>query len=163
MPARIPRKSVLTIAVAMAAFAASGCASAPQQLDDNLVVPGERVGRVEIGMPLARLIEVMGVPRASVPIHGTQATSYSFDGLTVGADDKVYWIIVDDPRYRTVSGVSPGTEHIYARAALGTPACVISASDKTTYDYKDVYVDVDNRTGKVQRLGVQNKTTVCRE
>lgn len=145
----------------MALLAAGACASAPVNFDDNLVVPGARVGEVQIGMPLAQLLTFMGTPRKSEPIPGTAATSYSFDGLTVGAHDTVYWIIADSPKYHTQNGVAPGSEQIFARAAFGKPDCVATRGDMTVYDYKDVYFEVDNRTGKVTQLGVQKKTTVC--
>ena len=47
---------------AIAAIAASACATAPLTLDDDLVVPGERIGEVEIGMPLASLMALKGTP-----------------------------------------------------------------------------------------------------
>ena len=75
------------------------CASSPLTLNDNQIVPGERVGDVEIGMPLDQLLALKGVPRQTIPMRGTAATTYVFDGLTVGAHDEVYWIIVQDGRF----------------------------------------------------------------
>ncbi len=155
--------SAISCAAAMVtALAVAACASARPLLDDALVVPGQRVGQIEIGMPLAELLSVMGQPRSTSPIVGTAATSYTFDGVTVGAHDEVYWIIAEDSRFRTVSGVSPGSEQIYARAAMGKPECVVTRGATTIYDYRNAYFEVDNSSGRVTRVGVQQKTDFCR-
>ncbi len=141
---------------------AAACVTGPLTLDDDLVVPGERVGEVQIGMPLATLLALKGTPLRTVPISGTEATSYTFEGLTVGAHDEVYWIIADDARFHTATGVRPGVEQIYARASLGKPECVVTRDNTTIYDYGNLYFNVDNGTGKVAQVGVQRKTQTCR-
>lgn len=138
------------------------CATGPLTYDDDLVVPGERIGEVQIGMPLSSLLALKGTPLRTVPISGTEATSYTFQGLTVGAHDTVYWIIADDARFHTAGGVRPGVEQIFARAALGKPECVVTRDDLTIYDYGNLYFNVDNGTGKVAQVGVQKKTQTCR-
>jgi hypothetical protein len=153
---KFPKMTIL----APAALAAA-CSTAPLTLNDNLVVPGERVGEVEIGMPLSTLMALKGTPYKTVPISGTEATSYSFEGLTVGAHDTVYWIIATDPRFHTENGVAPGVEQIFARASFGKPKCVVTRGDITVYDYGKLYFDVDNGTGKVRQVGVQRKTQTC--
>lgn len=137
------------------------CASQPLTLNDNQIVPGQRVGDVEIGMPLDQLLALKGVPRQTIPIRGTAATTYVFDGLTVGAHDEVYWIIVQDPRFRTVEGIAKGSEQITTRAVFGVPNCVVSKSSSTVYDYGNIYFDVDNQSGRVDQLGVMAKTQNC--
>lgn len=153
---RLPNLTLLAPAILAAA-----CATAPLTIDDDLVVPGERIGEVEIGMPLSNLIALKGTPYKTVPISGTEATSYSFEGLTVGAHDTVYWIIATDPRFRTAGGVAPGVEQIFARATLGKPKCVVTRDDVTVYDYGKLYFDVDNGSGKVRQIGVQKRTQTC--
>lgn len=139
----------------------TACASSPLTLNDNQIIPGERVGDVEIGMPLDQLLALKGVPRRTIPIAGTAATTYVFDGLTVAAHDEVYWIIVQDSRFRTPEGISKGTEQITARAAFGVPDCVVTKAQTTVYDYGDIYFDVDNNSGRVNMLGVMDKTKNC--
>ncbi|MEL6724432.1 MAG: hypothetical protein AAFP24_05410 [Pseudomonadota bacterium] len=140
---------------------AAACASAPLTLNDNQIVPGERVGDVEIGMPLDQLLALKGVPERTIPIRGTSATTYVFDGFTVGAHDEVYWIIVQDNRFRTAGGISTGSEQISARAAFGVPECVVSKTDATVYDYGDIYFHVENATGLVERVGIMAETQNC--
>ena len=144
------------------ALAASACATGPLTLDDDLVVPGQRIGEVQIGMPLATLLAVKGNPISTQPITGTEATTYTFaDGLTVGAHDEVYWIIAEDARYHTSAGVRPGVEQIFARASFGKPRCVESRTDSTVYDYGNIYFDVDNTLGKVTHVGVVGQDRPC--
>lgn len=154
-------KAAFFSAVLAPALFSAACATAPLTHDDDLVVPGERIGEVEIGMPLASLLALKGTPLRTVPISGTEATSYTFEGLTVGAHDTVYWIIADDARFHTSGGVRPGAEQIFARASLGKPECVVTRDNLTIYDYGNLYFNVDNGTGKVAQVGVQRKTRTC--
>ena len=146
----------------LAPIVLAACASAPLTLNDNLVVPGERIGEVQIGMPLSTLLALKGTPLSTTPIKDTNATTYVFEGLTVAADDEVYWIVANDPRFHTAGGVAPGVEQIFARASLGQPACVVTQGDTTVYDYRRVYFNVDNVNGKVRQVGVLKKTQNCR-
>lgn len=150
------------LALILSAAALSACASKPLTLNDNQIVPGKRVGDVEIGMPLDQLLALKGVPRKTIPMRGTAATTYVFDGLTVGAHDKVYWIIVQDARFRTREGIAKGAEQITTRAVFGVPDCVVSKNDSTVYDYGNIYFDVENATGRVEQLGVMAKTQNCK-
>jgi hypothetical protein len=138
------------------------CASAPPNLNDNLIVPGERVGNVELGMSLSSLLAMQGAPTRTIPIPDTRATTYYFDGLMVAADEKVYWIIARDPRFHTIDGVAQGSEQIYTRAIYGKPKCVVTRDTVTLYDYDNIYFEVDNDTGKVKQIGVQKQTTTCK-
>ena len=154
-------KSVHT-SIIVSAFAILGaCASAPPNLDDNLIVPGERIGNVEIGMSLSDLLALKGKPINTIPIPHTEATTYTFNGLTVAAHDEVYWIVARDPRYFTAKGVSMGGEQIYARGAYGEPDCVVTRGPVTVYDYGNIYFEVSNATGLVGEIGVQRETQTC--
>ncbi len=137
------------------------CASAPPDLNDSLVVPGERVGPVVLGMPLSQLIAVAGTPRRTTLLEGSAAATYEFDGFSVAAHDTVYWIIVDSPVYRTAQGAAVGAEQIEARSAFGRPECVVTRGDRTIYDYRNLYVEVANATGRVTKMGVQKRTGTC--
>jgi hypothetical protein len=143
------------LALLIAALALSACASTPPNLDDDQVVRGKRIGAIELGMPLATLLAIKGAPMRTAPISNTDATTYTFaNGLTVGADDKVYWIITEDARFTTPEGVRPGAEQIAVRAALGKPRCVETRDETTVYDYGDIYFEIGNIDGRVKRLGV---------
>ena len=154
-------KEVRRICAALIFLTLGACASTPPDLNDNLIVPGERVGDVELGMSLSDLFALKGKPYKTTPIANTEATSYTFDGLTIAAHDEVYWIIARDPRFFTERGVSMGAEQIYARGAYGKPKCVVTHGTVTVYDYGDLYFEVDNSTGKVGQIGIQRKTQTC--
>lgn len=139
----------------------TACASAPLTLNDNQIVPGARVGDVEIGMPLDQLLALKGVPERTIPIQGTSATTYVFDGMTVAAHDEVYWIVVQHPRFRTAEGVAKGAEQISARGTFGVPNCVVSKRERTVYDYGNIYFDVENASGLVDTIGVMATTQNC--
>lgn len=139
----------------------AACATAPLTLNDNTIVAGERIGDVEIGMSLNNLLALKGTPLKTIPINGSAATRYRFDGLTVAAEDDVYWIIATDPRFRTPSGIAPGVEQINARGAAGQPLCVINNDAQTTYDYGDFYFTIDNGTALVTEVGVRKDRDVC--
>jgi len=157
IPARLKLALLASVSLALAA-----CATGPLTLDDDLVVPGSRIGEVQIGMPLATLLAVKGSPITTEPIAGTEATAYTFpDGLTVGAHDEVYWIIAEDARFHTSAGVRPGVEQIFARSSLGKPRCVETRGEVTVYDYGNIYFDVDNGMGKVKRVGVVGQNRPC--
>ena len=153
-----PVKAV-SLAAGLSVIAA--CASTPLTLNDDRIVPGERVGDVEIGMPLDQLLALKGVPRQTIPIRGSAATTYVFDGLTVGAHDQVYWIIVQDGRFKTSEGIAKGAQQITTRATFGVPDCVVSKLDTTVYDYGNIYFDVDNNSGRVNLIGVMDETQNC--
>ena len=104
---------------ALALLLAAACASAPVDLHDNLVVPGKRIGVIELGMPLSLLLAAQGQPVRTAPIPNTTATTYTFqDGLTVGAEETVYWIITEE---RAVPDRQRG------RAGGGADRCAIGA------------------------------------
>lgn len=133
----------------------SACATAPPNLNDGMIVAGKRIGAIELGMPLASLLAIKGAPLRTAPIPNTTATTYTFpDGLTVGAEEAVYWIITEDPAFRTDSGVAPGVEQIFARAQMGKPRCVETRAETTMYDYGNVYFEAGNVDGHVKRIGV---------
>lgn len=146
--------------LALAALAA--CATAPPNLNDGMIVAGKRIGAIELGMPLASLLAIKGPPTRTAPIPNTTATTYTFaDGLTVGAEETVYWIITEDPGFRTDAGVAPGVEQIFARAAMGKPRCVETRSETTMYDYGNVYFEAGNIDGHVKRVGVIAHERYC--
>jgi len=150
------------ILAAAALLMASACASTPPELNDGQIVHGKRIGVVELGMPLSSLLSVQGPPLRTAPIPNTAATTYTFgDGLTVGAEETVYWIITENERFRTDTGVGPGIEQIAARAALGKPKCVETRPEVTVYDYGDLYFESGNIDGRVKRVGVVARERPC--
>ena len=153
---------ILHFGYPLAALVLAACAITPANLNHELVVRGKRIGEIEIGMPLAMLLAAEGVPSGTARIPGTDATTYTFpNGLMVGADDKVFWIVTEDERFHTDGGIRPGSEQIFARATLGKPRCVENRADTTTYDYGDIYFEACNVDGRVKRIGVMAHNRPC--
>lgn len=159
------RENMIKLRLILAAAAlvmASACATTPPDLNDGQIVHGKRIGVVELGMPLSSLLSVQGPPLRTAPIPNTAATTYTFaNGLTVGAEETVYWIITENERFRTDTGVGPGIEQIAARAALGKPKCVETRPEVTVYDYGDLYFESGNVDGRVKRVGVVARERPC--
>jgi hypothetical protein len=111
-----------TIVAALLALAATGCSS----IDDNRIVPGERIGPVVIGMSAKDLLDTLGTPSASTKLPGR--TLNEFDGLAVvvgDADLRVISVGTSDFWYATDAGVRAGSSEFEVRAQLpGTPQLV---------------------------------------
>jgi hypothetical protein len=107
----------------VAVLALAGCSSTP----GYLVVPGERIGAVFIGMPAKDVIEALGAPRESTRLPNRTVNEFA-DGLTVvvrEADQRVISIGTTDAWYRTAAGVGAGATEFEVRAQLaGTPQVV---------------------------------------
>jgi len=130
---QIIRISALFAPLAAVLFGLAGCASAPGQGDvptpppspmfDELIIPGQRIGPVAIGMAGADLLKALGPPRQS--FHSAKATHNHFgNGLWVtvrDTDNKVVGIGTSDPRYRTKDGLRVGATEFEIRAHLGVP------------------------------------------
>lgn len=152
------------VAALVLSLVAASCASSGRRVlaqDDNLIVPDRRIGEIYLNMPVADLLRVMGAPLRTQPIAGSTATTYSFDGIHVTADSRVYWIVATSDKFRTAEGVGPGSEQIEVRARHGKPDCAGTRGNDTTYDYDGQYFTVDNTTGRVTMVGVADDFNNC--
>jgi hypothetical protein len=128
----------LTIAVARAVMAAP----AP---NDNLIVPGERVGSIALGMTEAQLTAAMGGP--GEVLHQGLVTTFSWGQVTAEIADHapgVETITVNDPRYDTPGHVRVGLAAPAVTAVLGQPDKKTSTQGLDTFDYDGLTVLVRN-------------------
>ena len=128
----------LTIALAGPVMAAP----AP---NDNLIVPGERVGPIALGMTEAQLAAAMGGP--GEVLHQGPVTTYSWGQVTAEIADNspgVETITVNDPRYDTPGHVRVGLAAPAAAAVLGQPNKKTSTQGLDTFDYDGLTVLVRN-------------------
>jgi hypothetical protein len=112
---------------------------------DNLIVPGERVGPIMLGMTEAQLAAAMGGPGA-VQHQGT-ITVYSWGQVTAEIADNspgVETITVNDPRFDTPGHVHVGLAALAAIAALGQPDKKTSTQGVDAFDYDGLTVLVRN-------------------
>jgi hypothetical protein len=125
-------------------FAVSGPLMAAQATSDNLIVPGERVGPIALGMSQAQLTAAMGIAEV---LHQGSATTYSWGQVTAEIGDNspgVETITVNDPRYDTPGHVHVGLAAVAAMAVLGQPTKKTSTQGLDTFDYDGLAVLVRN-------------------
>jgi hypothetical protein len=153
------------------AFVLSGCAStssvpdaspSPDRVaillaaDDNLIVPGERVGPVFLGMTEQQLYHKLGEPTRTRTAPGT--VNYSYPTLQVDVDavtHKVWEIDPSGSRYSTAEGVAEGSSSLAVRTQLVGPYSNRSVPGYTIHDYANgLTVWVVDSTGKVSGLSV---------
>jgi len=96
-----------------------------QTQNDNLIVPGVRIGPVDLGMSERAVFKKFGDPaRASFDNNDT-IVSLFYPTFIVTVDkkiDKVTQVTTSDPRYATANGVKVGISNLVATKKLGIPA-----------------------------------------
>lgn len=117
-------------------FAVAGCSSGPGSVDDavakpaddNLIVPGRRIGLVYVGMPLPEALRILGTPirtNFSHPDGDPTFGAYSFaSGITLvvrGSAQRVISLTSDSRTFKTREGLSVGSSEADIRLALGIP------------------------------------------
>lgn len=158
------RWKVLTAALlglALAATSGPAAAARSKGQDDNLILPGKRVGEIYLRMPVADLLALMGAPESTRTFPDSDAAVYQFRGLQVTADDRVYWIVASGNGYQTEEGIGPGSEQIEVRSRLGKPKCAVTRGPDTIYDYGGLYLVMDSASGLVSHVGVRRGTSYC--
>lgn len=108
---------------------------------DNLIVPGERVGPIALGMTEAQLNAAMGGP--GVVQHQGTVTVYAWGQVTAEIADNspgVETITVNDPRFDTPGHVHVGLAATAAAAVLGQPDKKTSTQGLDTSDYDGLTV-----------------------
>jgi hypothetical protein len=129
-------------------------------VNDNIIVFGERVGPVFLGMTEEQLYKRMGNPDRVT--HGywsdiqQDAPVYYWEGIVTSMMySKVHSISVYPGRYHTAEGISVGTSELELKAKLGKPAWDVleyrdSQSRKLCYNPSGTIVILDN--GVVKRF-----------
>lgn len=145
--------------VALFAVAISACAGpasepiAPsgQVADDNLIVPGQRIGPVYLGMSPEVLLAALGPPDWSRgPSANRIQYGYESRGLYIYVNvrnSRVDGVVTSDSRYRTTKGIQVGDSELELVVGHGSPKwrwhnahpgddgyVVYCYSDGTSYD-----------------------------
>ena len=111
---------------------------------DNLIVPGDRVGPVFLGMTDTDLYKKMGEPNRSITFQeGATAgdTAYFYGSLSVFVytDHRVRYVEIGSG-YHTREGAAVGTSKLALRAELGDPAWSVLFRPGIG-QWKDCYTD----------------------
>ena len=114
---------------------------------DHLITAGQGIGRVKVGMPVAKAIAILGKPKATFPFSpGNPLTLYAWhdlndagDGTTKGIRGGLDLIVNQKgtveyvqawyaPEYATTNDLHTGVSDQAVRAAMGEPTKVESFS-----------------------------------
>jgi hypothetical protein len=111
------------LAAILMSVALAVCANAAAPVRDTLIVPGERVGPVALGMSPAELAQAVGSP--GDPQRQGSATIYSWGQIVAEIGDAssgVALITVNDSRYETATHIRVGLAGLAVTGVLGPPA-----------------------------------------
>lgn len=115
-----------SVALATGCAGSGGGTTADLGVDDDLIVPCQRVGLAALGMSGDALLQALGRPaKAEYADRERTWARYWYTGLSVsvkGSPARVYIIGVEGPRYRTREGVSVGQSEYDVRMKLGAPS-----------------------------------------
>ena len=137
------------LAACLALLVAAGCSSTRDPntpVFDNLIVPGQRIGPVSLGMPAKGLVQAAGSPKETRRLPNRTVSEFA-DGLvavTRDSDLRVISIGTRDPWYATADGIRAGSSELEVRTHLGaTPQVVEDRRNPRirTYCYPGLEVD----------------------
>jgi hypothetical protein len=122
---------------------------------DNLIVPGERIGRVFLGMSTAELYRAMGDPINSTAFNsGTFGYEWHDLNVMVSQSKTVTWITTSGSTYSLVGGLTVGSSILALQSTRPAPAFskAFDAS-RNSYCYSDG-LGVDTRANNVVAIQV---------
>jgi hypothetical protein len=123
--------------------------------NDNLIVPGERVGRVFLGMTTSQLYRVMGDPINSMAFN-SGGFRYEWRDLDVivSQSKTVTWITTSGSTYSLSGGVTVGSSALALQSNRPPPAfSKAENASRTSYCYSDG-LGVDTNTNNVVAIQV---------
>ena len=146
-------KTTICGAAGLAVALIAGCGSnppgdaPPQGRNDNLIVPGQRIGKVAVGMPAKDLVHAAGRPKDSTRTAKGSMISDFGDGLVAVVSDaelRVVTVGTSDPWYTTVEGIRAGSSELEVQALLGKAQSIYEERGKPsikTYCYPGLEID----------------------
>lgn len=148
--------------------------------DDNLIIPGQRIGPAAIGMTLQQAYSIFGDPSQQQRMR--DGIIYSWGGPPEGVEYRsgfglglfisngrgmVRWVSTNNPRYQTPDGVGVGATGMRVRAILGAPTRdeilrppngvspgAIPSLETMWYGRRELAIVVNLSTGRVQTVTV---------
>ena len=126
-------------------------------VDDNLVVPGQRIGPVFLGMTEQQLYKKLGEPDQTMTASGT--VNYTYPTLQVCVDavsHRVWEIDAHTSKYSTAEGITIQSSGLAVRARLIERYSIRSLPGVTFQDYPSGLTLTLNGDGNVHTLSVWN-------
>jgi hypothetical protein len=96
---------------------------------DQVIVPGERIGPIAIGMKGATLLDAMGAPDSTDRMKNAGIENYAAAGLEATVMDdsqQVISITTDSAQYATAEGVHIGSSDFEVRSRMGAPTTSVT-------------------------------------
>ena|ERR1039457_4347804 len=124
-------------------------------INDNTIVPGDRIGQVFLGMTEDQLYQRLGEPSKTQTASGT--VDYVYPSLNVNVDaitHKVWEIDMQNPAYSTVEGISIGSSGLALRTKIREQYTQRSLASFTNNDYPSGLTVTLNSIGDVAGLSV---------
>jgi hypothetical protein len=126
----------IVLALFVVAASSSSVFAAPP--DDHLIVPGQRVGPVVVGMGPAELLQALGAPdESNTNKYATQYVYRSRGFWIWSRKNRVDSISIMDPTYHTANGIHPGSSELELQAAMGAPKWQKDNGSFIEYCYRD--------------------------
>lgn len=164
------RRRMLTIVVAFV-LAFVNAALAQTAGDEQLIVPGERIGRWSLNMRLPDLLSMardeplpFGPPNASPGLREVAWLGGSANGLYVGyRDAQIEYLGICSGSFKTAKGVGVGSAQEAVIAAYGQPNVQTSplqigvycrSGSRMIFDSIGIAVDIQPTSGKVNSVEV---------
>jgi hypothetical protein len=141
----------LGLVVALTAFVA---VDTNAQSDDRLIVPGQRIGNVSLGMSLAQLYAARGAPKKTLTIPSGD-TQYVWDDVLVWVNagaQTVSSAAALSPVYKTAEGIGVGSSDLEVRAKLGAPDCAPRRGSMLLYTNRQLTLGMED--GKVASVNL---------
>lgn len=118
--------------------------AASQTPDDNLIVPGQRVGKWRLEMTIRDLVQMNG-PATTIEILNLldilppPPQRYTWGPLNFAAitrdGQRVEFFNIFSPAFKTEKGVGPGSNRIAIQSAYGPPTAETRAGETTRMIY----------------------------
>ena len=150
----------LRAAAVVCVFTVSAFSSvAAQGQEDGRIVPGERVGRIALGMNAADLYRALGEPLSTKTY--TDGVGYGWNGIkvTLNRGGVVTMIQTTSPNYSLADGLAVGASQLALQAKRAGAAWSRTDGDETKLCYNDGLI-VWVSAGKV--IDIQVNSRGCR-
>jgi len=121
------------------------CASqaTSQVPDDNLIVPGQRIGKWRVAMTIADLVQMNGRATTISTVNPVdyvlplpERHNWNQLGFAAFSRDgqKVDFLLIYSPNFKTEKGVGPGSNRIAVLNAYGPPTAETNVGTRLIYD-----------------------------
>jgi hypothetical protein len=138
-----------------------------EPMEDHLIVPGQRIGPIYLGMTRSQLLQELGVPKEThmSSKDSKQLTNYTYEvGLTVTVDDSggtVCGLNTTSSAYMTKEGVGDGASDLEAKVKLGSPTTTKQGWDgyagRTKLEYLGIGMSLIEERGTVSRIEIYSQ------